>query len=283
MRTGDLDVTVLEGGSFHLDGGAMHGVVPKTLWSELVSCDEHNRCEYATRCLLVQGRGHRVLVETGNGDKFSPRLREIYGISHGRSVVTALREQAIDPESVDTVVMSHLHFDHSGGATRRGPVGALVPTFPRARHVVQEREWQDALHPHERNRASYLPDNYLPLEAAGLLALARGEEEVAPGIRVLPTPGHTAGHQSILIGDPGDPRLLLLGDIVPTQVHVKLPWLMAYDLDPVGTLETKRALLARAAREGWIVVFGHDAQHAAARLALDEKGVPRVSESVDLS
>ena len=282
MKLGALTVTALDGGSFRLDGGAMHGVVPKTLWSKLVSCDERNRCEYSTRCLLVEGHGHRTLIETGNGDKFPAKLKDIYGIDHDRAIGTALAEIGVAPEAIDVVVMSHLHFDHSGGTTRRTAGGGVEPVFRRARHVVQAREWADASQPHERNRASYLPENIFPLEAAGLVDRVEGEVEVAPGVRVLPTPGHTAGHQSVLVGDPGEPQALFLGDVVPTAVHTRLPWVMAYDLEPARTLETKRALFARAIAERWIVVWGHDRDHAAGRLALDADGAPAVSEWVAL-
>ena len=136
LALGDLRITSLNGGNFRLDGGAMHGVVPKTLWSKLVSCDPLNRCEYSTRCLLVETAGRRVLVETGNGDKFPPKLKEIYGIDHDRAIGDALREAGLGPDDIDTVVMSHLHFDHSGGTTRRTSADRFVPVFARARHVV---------------------------------------------------------------------------------------------------------------------------------------------------
>jgi len=282
MHLGDLTVTAIDGGSFRLDGGAMHGVVPKTLWSKLVSCDELNRCQYNTRCLLIEGRGQRVLIETGNGDKFPPKLKDIYGIDHDRAVGDALREVGLLPDAIDVVIMTHLHFDHSGGTTRRTAGGAVEPVFRRARHVVQSRVWEDATRPHARNRASYLGENVFPLAAAGLLDLVDGEAEVAPGVRVLPTPGHTPGHQSILVGDPGGPRLLFLGDVVPTAVHLRLPWVMAYDLEPARTLETKRGLLRRAIEEKWIVVWGHDREHAAGRLGYDAQGTPVVAEEIAL-
>src|SRR5258707_8179963 len=190
LTLGDARLTMLNGGNFRLDGGAMHGVVPKTLWSKLVSCDAQNRCEYTTRCLLIEVAGRRILVETGNGDKFAPKLKDIYGIDHDRSIGDALREVGVEPESIDTVVMTHLHFDHSGGTTRKTASGALEPVFKRAKHVIQRGEFADATHPHERNRASYLAENFAPLADAQLLQLVDGETEFAPGARVIPPPGH---------------------------------------------------------------------------------------------
>jgi glyoxylase-like metal-dependent hydrolase (beta-lactamase superfamily II) len=282
LTLGDARLTMVNGGNFRLDGGAMHGVVPKTLWSKLVSCDASNRCEYTTRCLLIETGGRRILVETGNGDKFPPKLKDIYGIDHDRSIGDALREVGVEPESIDTVVMTHMHFDHSGGTTRKTSSGALEPVFKRAKHVVQKLEWEDATHPHERNRASYLGENIGPLGEAGLLQLVDGETELAPGVRVIPTPGHTRGHQSVLVGFEGGPRALFLGDVVPTAVHTRLPWVMAYDLDPARTLETKRALFRRALVENWLLLWGHDRDHMGGRLGLDKDGNFVVRELVTL-
>ena len=279
MRHGDFTLTIVNGGNFRLDGGAMHGVVPKTLWSRLVSCDEQNRVEYATNCLLIEGRGRRILIETGNGDKFTAKERAIYGIDGDGSVASNLTALGVAPDSIDLVVMTHLHFDHSGGATRRTATG-FAPVFPRARHVIQRGEYHDATHRHERNRASYLEENFAPLVEAGLLDLVDGEQEVAPGVRVLPTPGHTAHHQSVLIDDGHGGQVLFLGDVVPTALHVRLPFLMAYDLDVVSTLETKRFLLGRAADEGWLVVFGHDAAAPAARLGRNNRGEVIVAKAL---
>src|SRR5436305_2231703 len=181
MRFGDLTLTLVNGGNFRLDGGAMHGVVPKTLWSRLVSCDELNRVEYATNCLLVEGHGKRTLIETGNGDKFPAREREIYGIDHDQSVEKNLRAAGVEADSIDYVVMTHLHFDHSGGTTRRTATGGFEPVFKRARHVIQRGEFADATHPHERNRASYLAKNFAPLADAQPLQLVDGETAFPPG------------------------------------------------------------------------------------------------------
>jgi glyoxylase-like metal-dependent hydrolase (beta-lactamase superfamily II) len=283
MQLGDLTLTLVNGGNFRLDGGAMHGVVPKALWNKLVSCDDLNRVEYATNCLLVEGRGKRTLIETGNGDKFPARERDIYGIDHDQSAEKNLRAIGVEPESIDYVVMTHLHFDHSGGATRRAASGALEPVFKRARHVIQRGELYDATHPHERNRASYLTENFAPLQDAGLVQLVEGETEFAPGVSVIPTPGHTAHHQSVLIDDGQGHKALFLGDVVPTSLHVKLPFIMAYDLDVVGTLETKRRVLGRAIDERWLVVFGHDKDLQAAYLGYDAKGNITVAERATIS
>jgi glyoxylase-like metal-dependent hydrolase (beta-lactamase superfamily II) len=276
---GNATITMVNGGDLRLDGGAMHGVVPKTIWSRLVSCDEHNRCTYATNCLLVEIGGRRVLIESGNGDKFPAKLKEIYGIDHDRSVAVALAEIGVEPDSIDLVILTHLHFDHVGGCTRRAG-SAVEPVFRRARHVVQRAELDAARRPHERNRASYLAENLEPLLAAGLVEPVEGEAEVAPGVRVLPTPGHTPGHQSVLV-DGGGEKALFLGDVVPTSVHVRLPWVMAYDLDVEGTLASKKRLYARARAERWLLLFGHDRHHGA-YLELDERGEPMAGPPIDL-
>src|SRR5262245_14644614 len=196
---GRASLTMLNGGDFRLDGGAMYGVVPKTIWSRLVSCDDKNRCTYTTNCLYLEIGGKRVLIETGNGDKFPAKEKDIYGIDHDRSIRSALSELGVDAQAIDAVVMTHLHFDHAGGTTRMASGGGVEPVFTRARHFVQRRELDAALHPHERNRASYLAENIQPLLAAGLVEPVDGDVEVVPGVRVIPTPGHTPGHQSVLI------------------------------------------------------------------------------------
>ncbi len=281
MRFGDFEVTLINGGNFRLDGGAMHGVVPKTIWNRLVSCDDHNRVEYATNCLYVEGRGKRFLVETGNGSKFPEKEREIYGIAQDECVEMQLRARGIDPLSIDYVLMTHLHFDHSGGCTRRTSSGFEL-VFPRARHVIQRGEYHDAVHAHERNRASYLEENLTPLAAAHALELVDGEVEVSPGVRVLPTPGHTAHHQSIAFDDGHGQRLLFFGDVIPTALHLRLPFIMAYDLDVVATLESKRRLLEKAKSEKWLLVFGHETETQAGYLGFDGKNNPIISESVSL-
>jgi len=280
LRLGTASLTMINGGDFRLDGGAMHGVVPKTIWSRLVSCDDQNRCTYSTNCLLVEIGGKRILVETGNGDKFSPKLKDIYGIYHDRSAATALRDIGVDPESIDFVLMTHLHFDHCGGATTRTVSGDVVPVFPRAVHVVQRAELEAARHPHERNRASYLAENFGPLEEAQLLRAVDGETDLLPGVTVIPTPGHTPGHQSVLIDGGGD-KALFLGDVVPTSIHVRLPYVMSYDLDVEATLGSKKRIYRRAFDEDWLLLFGHDRHHGT-RLTRDRHGNPIAGDLIEL-
>ena len=261
---------MLNGGNFRLDGGAMHGVVPKTLWSKLVSCDALNRCEYATRCLLVEVGGRRVLIETGNGDKFAGKLKDIYGIDHDRAIGHALAEVGLQPEDIDTVVMSHLHFDHSGGTTRQTASGAFVPVFGRARHVVQRREWEDAIHPHERNRASYLQDDFVPLEAAGVVRFHEGDGEIRPGVRVVRTGGHTGQHQIVFIESAGR-TAVFVADLIPTTAHLQDAWVMGYDLFPVDTLMFKKRFIREAIDREYLIVFEHD-PHVAAGYIREQAG-----------
>jgi glyoxylase-like metal-dependent hydrolase (beta-lactamase superfamily II) len=278
MKIGPYTLTVINAGNFRLDGGAMHGVVPKTLWSRAVQADAENCVEYTTHCLLIEGAGRRVLVETGNGDKWSDKERRIYAIENA-SIAGRLRQRGVDPESVDTVILTHLHFDHVGGATFRDDSGTHA-TFPRARHVVQRTELRDARSPHERNRASYFSENIDPLVKDGLFEEVDGEREVAPGVRVVPTPGHTEGHQSVLV-EAGDRAAFFCGDVIPTSLHLRLPYIMAYDLMPVVTLETKRRLLARMVAERWTVIWGHDLRLRGGVVEMDG-GTPVVREAPDL-
>lgn len=259
---GRLRCWTLEAGLQRLDGGAMFGVVPKPLWERKIPADPRNRIPLAMRCLLVEHSDGLVLVDTGAGNKENEKFMDIYGLANrGERGPTQLEDAIIEsghrPEDLRWVINTHLHFDHGGGNTMRRPDGSVEPAFPNATYVVQRRELEFASTPNERIRASYLPPNYAPVAEAGRFRLVDGEAEVLPGIRVLPTPGHVPYHQSILIVDQGS-SLCFLGDLVPTSAHLPPPWIMGYDLEPLVTLETKKALLARAAREGWELAFEHD-------------------------
>jgi glyoxylase-like metal-dependent hydrolase (beta-lactamase superfamily II) len=276
----------------------MFGVVPRPLWERRISPDDRNRIPLAMRCLLVEHDAGLVLIDTGLGNKESEKFRGIYGVENTGSagptqLEDALAEAGFQPADVRWVVNTHLHFDHAGGNTcvggrasgkverREGGMDrtdrppALPPyrlSFPHATYVVQQGELEFATHLNERTTASYLAPSFAPVGAAGRWRLVNGETEVVPGIRLVPTPGHVPHHQSVVIAHGGE-RACFLGDLVPTAAHVPLPWIMGYDLEPLVTLETKRALLSRAEADGWILVFEHDPSHALGRVVRDGKSL----------
>jgi len=264
MHLGEIEVRFLHSGNFYLDGGSMFGVVPKTLWEKKAPPDERNRIRLATNSLLVRAPGKTIVVETGNGAKWDAKLRNIYGIGEGDGLQAALGKTGVKPEEVDLVINTHLHFDHAGGNTR--PVQARdVPAFPRAKYLVQRAELQHAMHPTERDRASYFPDRFVPITEAGQWQLVEGDVEILPGISVVRIPGHNENIQAVKISG-GGKTLLFVADLIPTRHHLPLPWIMAFDLYPMQTLETKRRRIAEIIQGGWIVVFGHDPELPAATL-----------------
>jgi glyoxylase-like metal-dependent hydrolase (beta-lactamase superfamily II) len=272
LSIGPYRVSSLSGGRFRLDGGAMFGVVPKVLWERVAPADERNRIRMAMNCLLIEGDGRRILVDTGSGTKNDARFRDIFAIERPESLIQDLGALGLKPEDVDTVACTHLHFDHCGGNTTRDAEGGVRPAFPRARYLIRREEWQDAHHANERNRASYLGENYDPLEASGQLTLHDSDVEVLPGVWMRHLPGHTRGHQGVFFDIPGE-RALYTVDLVPTAAHLPLPYIMGYDLEPLVTLETKRAILRDATREGWLLLFEHDPDLRAVRVGGSEQKV----------
>jgi len=272
FTVGRLQCHALEGGIQRLDGGAMFGVVPKPLWERRIAPDERNRIPLALRCLLVEHDDGPVLIDTGLGNKETAKFKDIYGVENegrtGRTCLEdALAERGYRPEDVRWVINTHLHFDHAGGNTFRDPDGNVALSFPRARYVVQKGELDFASHTNERTAASYLAPNFATVP----FTLLDGEAEVLPGLRSVPTPGHVPYHQSILVESGGE-RACFLADVVPTSAHLPLPWIMAYDLEPLVTLESKRRLYARAELEGWLLLFEHDPAVVGGRLGRDGKG-----------
>ena len=279
MHLGEIEVFYLDGGSFALDGGAMFGVVPKVLWEKKSPPDEKNRIHMRANSLLVRAAGKTIVVETGNGTQWDPKLRAIYAIQDGDPLIDSLAKTGIQREDINLVVNTHLHFDHAGGNTRLAN-DRVVPNFPNAQYIVQRGELEHANRPTERDRASYFPDHLQAISKEGLWSLIEGNQEILPGISVERIPGHNADIQAIKISG-GGKTLAFVADLLPTRHHIQLPWIMAYDLYPLQTLETKRHWLPRIVDGGWIVVFGHDPDVAAA--TLHERGGKIEIEPVDLN
>ena len=268
FRIGELRCHALEGGMQRLDGGAMFGVVPRTLWQTRFEPDERNRIPMAMRCLLVEHDAGLVLIDTALGNKEDPKFLDIYGVENqglegATQLEDALASAGFLPRDITWVINTHLHFDHAGGNTtmdpdlENDPRRHVRPTFPNATYVVQRGELEFARHTNERTRASYLPHNFEPIASAQRWRLLDGDEEVLPGISVRVTPGHVPYHQVVVLTHRGETGVFV-GDLFPTTAHLPLPWIMGYDLEPLRTLESKRALLADAVAGGWRLIFEHD-------------------------
>jgi glyoxylase-like metal-dependent hydrolase (beta-lactamase superfamily II) len=276
LTVGRLKIHAIQAGGQRLDGGAMFGVVPKPLWERRIQADERNRIPLGMRCLLIEHERGLALIDNGAGNKENAKFHEIYGVENagagGRTLLEdGLRAAGVRPDDITLMIDTHLHFDHAGGNTWRDEGGEVRPTFPNARYVVQRGEYEWARRTNERTAASYFPHNFEPVVAAGQFDFVTGETEIWPGIRLVPTPGHTPHHQSVLIESDGA-RALYPADLMPTSSHVPLPWIMGYDVEPLRTLESKRTILRRATEEDWLVIFEHDAFVSSGRVVLDGKG-----------
>jgi glyoxylase-like metal-dependent hydrolase (beta-lactamase superfamily II) len=258
MKIGQIDIFPVSDGRFRLDGGAMFGVVPKVIWERCCPADDHNRIALSLTCLLIRAHGKHVLVDTGLGGKIDAKFQAMFAVDRTPTLYDSLKDYGLGPDDIQLVINTHLHFDHAGGNTVGGN-GELQPAFPRAQYVIQRGEYQDAVKPSERTRASYRPENISPPAMAKRWEFVEGETELLPGVSVILTTGHTKHHQSIKIESEGKVALFL-GDVIPTVSHLPLPYIMGYDLYPIQTLETKRWLLQRAHEEGWLLVFEHDPQ-----------------------
>lgn len=267
MRLGDLELRFVSDGHFRLDGGMMFGIVPRVVWERRRPPDEQNRVGLELNCLLIRRGNEYTLIDTGLGTNLTPHQRElVWGLAPGPRLLDSLAALGLAPEDISLVVNTHLHIDHCGGDTMLRD-GRLAPTFPRARYLVQRREWEDCLNPNERTRGSYFPDMLRPLAKEGLLDLLDGETQVNSYLRCLPTPGHTRGHQSVLVGE-GQQKALHLSDVAPFAEHFeKLSWIPGMDLSQLDSLEAKRSLLQQVLENDYLLIFYHEDELAAARLA----------------
>lgn len=265
IRIGSYSVYLLETGRFWLDGGAMFGVVPKTLWSREMPSDERNRIEMSMKVLLILYEDRKILVDAGAGHKFSPKLQEIYGPDYRRfTLKQSLQQHRVQPEEITDVILTHCHFDHMGGVIERAGQ-ALQLTFPNAIHYVQESHWSWALSPSEKDRGSFLKEDVEPLAQCGRLKLLPGECELFPGLHLLLSNGHTVGLQMVKLQDSAN-TLFYCSDLMPTAAHVPLPYIMGYDLYPLTTLEEKRRYLTQACNENWLIALEHDPEVDAIRI-----------------
>jgi glyoxylase-like metal-dependent hydrolase (beta-lactamase superfamily II) len=273
MTVGPYTLTPIETGRFALDGGAMFGVVPKNLWNRTNPADEQNRIDMALRALLVQGDGMNILVDTGMGDKYDDKTRSIYKLDHSTFTLQAsLAKLGLKPEHITHVIQTHLHFDHCGGLVSQTSTGELVPTFPNARVFVQKENLKWARTPTDKDRASYLKQDWEAIVANGMLEELDGSGEIFPGIDLRIFNGHTRAQQLPLISDAAGNKLFFCADLFPTKAHINLPWIMGYDNFPLTTLEEKRTLLPEASEDGWKLFLEHDPGSAVIRVESTPKG-----------
>ncbi len=272
MKIGKYEIHAIETGRFKLDGGAMFGIVPKTIWDKLNPSDDRNRIELALRTLLIISDDRKILVDTGIGKKWEEKYIDIYGIDHTKyTLEDSLEKFGLKTSDITDVILTHLHFDHAGGATKLED-GILKPTFENATYYIQKRNLDLAMNPNEKDRASYLPENFMPLIEFNQLEIVDGEFEIFDGIELIVSNGHTFGQQLVKVSD-GEKTIVYCGDLIPTSSHIPIPYVMAYDLQPLVTMEEKKKLLKKAVEEKWILFFEHDPYADCATVKMGKKYV----------
>jgi len=265
VKFGNFEIFSIVENSFKIDGGAMFGVVPRIIWEKLAPPDEKNRVKLDLNLLLVKSKNENILIDTGMGDALSEKHKRIYGIEEPSALERKLLELNLTPADIDLMILTHLHADHAGGVVRLDNSGRKTPRFPNARHIVQTKEWNDAMSPDERTSTTYLNENLKLLKDFNLLELIDGEDEVVKGIKVIPTGGHTPGHQVVFIED-GNNKILWPGDIIPTASHLKIAYVASVDLFPLETMAQKRKFLDMCINDGWLLAFDHDVNIKLGRL-----------------
>jgi glyoxylase-like metal-dependent hydrolase (beta-lactamase superfamily II) len=264
----------IETGRFGLDGGAMFGIVPKPLWEKQIAPDEANRIPLAARCLLLEGRDRLILIDAGLGEPPSEKFADIFAVDREHSeLLRSLEEAGFSAGDVTDVILTHLHFDHCGGTTRRGEDGDWRLTFEHARHHVQRGHWEWARTSNPKEEGSFRSENIQPLADSGAVDLVDGDQEILPGIQALPVHGHTEAQQMVKIDAGSGDTLVYVADLLPTTRHLKAAWTMAYDVRPLTTIEEKGDFLDEAERKGWTLFFEHDPDTAVADLERTEEGV----------
>ena len=261
VNLGTSSIHVVSDGTYLLDGGSIFGQVPKSMWEQYIKPDRRNRVRLGLNCLVIQTPDANILVDTGAGSKRPDRFKELYGLN-GNKLLKGLRGLGLTARDIDIVILTHLHFDHSGGSTKLDRTGNAVPTFPKAKYMVQADCWEAANSPNERYEDAFYTDDFLPLQEKGLLTLLEGDDEVIPGVTVKVADGPARGHQMVLV-ERGSEKIAYVGDLIPTPYHLPLPYIPALDESPNDTLSQKRDLLRMVVNGGWLVIFGHGFEHKA--------------------
>ncbi|MCK4357264.1 MAG: MBL fold metallo-hydrolase [Candidatus Cloacimonetes bacterium] len=269
LKLGDFELFFLRDGEFWLDGGGYFGIVPKVIWSNLVTPDELNRVKLNSNPLLVKTNEHNVLIDPGLGNKYSVKQKKIFKISYEPSIEKCLNEIGMTADDIDIVVATHLHFDHVGGCTKIENE-KIVPTYKNAIHYFQKNEWEDATHPNQRTKGTYYLENYVPLMEAGLVKLVEGNVEIISGISVEVTGGHTKYHQIVFAKSKGE-TAVYFGGILSAVTHIKIPYTMGFDLYPVDIMKKRQELYQRAIKENWLVCLEHDPENRAGYFKFDGK------------
>ena len=259
MNYGGNSVNILSDGTLMVDGGYAFGQVPKTEWETQIKPDRRNRVRFAMNSMVIKTPDTNILVDTGAGNKRTDQLKESHHIN-GNKLTRSLKEVGLNARDIDIVVLTHLHFDHSGGCTKLNRSGDAVPIYPKARHIIQEKCWIEAVSPNERFQTIFHKDDFMPLEEKGLIELVDGDSEIAPGVTLKVADGPSKGHQMVLV-DMGSERVVFASDLIPTSHHLQANFIAAADEFPNETLVQKKELIDMAMKEGWIIVFGHGQEH----------------------
>jgi glyoxylase-like metal-dependent hydrolase (beta-lactamase superfamily II) len=271
LKLGKFALYPLLDGYFHLDGGSMFGIVPKNLWQRIYKPDAQNRIRLAARSLLVEANGKWILIDTGIGNKFDDKKNQIYGIEKFPGIIAQLKEIGITELEISVVINSHLHWDHAGGNTIRHG-NDWIPAFPNARYVIQRGEFDFATHLNERTRGSYRIEDYVALEKLGYFDFVDGDSMIVPGVQVVRSGGHVPYHQCVSLHSDSK-KAFFLGDLLPTHGHLSYPYIMAFDLNPLETLEKKKEYLEQAMQEDWLLFFVHDPDHPCGKIVKTESGI----------
>jgi len=271
MEIGKYKLEIITSGYLGFDGGAMFGIIPKTLWQKTNPADESNRIKLSTRHLILESDSKKIIIDTGMGNKWDDKSKSIYAYDEDHSMDIALNKIGFKPEDITDVILTHLHFDHTGGSTILKD-GKLIPAFPNAKYHVQKQNYDWGVNPSDRDRGSYIKDNFLPLFEEGVINFINGNEEFDDEIQFIEINGHTFGQHMIKVSDSSN-TILFCADLIPTVSHIPLPYIMGYDLQPLVTLEEKKKILPVAADENWILFFSHDPEVAFCTVMNTEKGI----------